>query len=67
MPDLKLRPQARWIARTMASRAKITEEEAERAILQLLARGHIKLLPDADPNGADAFMIVVRNGDDGQD
>lgn len=67
MPDLKLRPQARWIARTMARRAKITEEEAESAILQLIAHGHIKLLPDADPNGADAFIIVVRNGNDDQD
>lgn len=54
-----LRPQSRWLARKIARDSRITIMEAEQGLLELIARGHLRVIPGIGPDGADAFEPVL--------
>ena len=56
----RLPPGARWLVRDMAVKTGRSEQEVEETILDLLARGHMRILPDAAGPGLDAFEMIVK-------
>ncbi|MEI9992078.1 MAG: hypothetical protein WDM86_18830 [Rhizomicrobium sp.] len=61
MPSgVELRPQSRWLARKIARDSGISEAEAERGVLELIARGHLRIIPNAGPEGTDAFEPIIK-------
>lgn len=59
---MELRPQSKWLARQIARDKGITEQEAEDGLLELIARGHLRVLPGIGPGGLDAFEPVFKGG-----
>jgi len=68
----KLRPQAQWLVREMAAKTGLSEAEAEQGILELIERGHLRVIEGGGPNGCDVFAPIFKSpqgndhgGDDG--
>ncbi len=49
----------RWLVREMARRCEEPEEEIERAFLELIERGHLRVLPGDGPNGQDGMEMLI--------
>ena len=57
----QIRPQSRWIVRKLAQECRVTEPEAERALLELLARGHIRIVAGGGPQGRDTIEGIIKS------
>lgn len=55
---LSLRAESRWIVRQIARNTGMTEKETEQAVLALIARGHLRVIPGDGPLGSDAFEFI---------
>jgi hypothetical protein len=44
----------------IAKDSDVTEQEAESALLELIWRGHIRIIPGMGPNGADGFEAIIK-------
>ncbi len=55
-----LRPQSKWIVQKLAKECHVTEPEAERALLELIERGHVRIVPGAGPKGRDQVEGIIK-------
>ena len=55
----RLSKGSQWLVRQLAQRCGESEEEIERALLVLIARGHLRVLPGDGPGGSDRFEIIT--------
>lgn len=54
-------PRGRWFIHELAATTGLSEREAERALNELIERGHLRVLPNAGPNGHDGFELVIKD------
>jgi len=59
---IAIRRQSLWMVRKMARECHVSEAEAERALRELAARGHLRILPGRGPKGDDGFEAVLKEG-----
>lgn len=62
---LRLRPQSRWLARKIAREHGLPLVEAERGLLEQIARGCLRVIPGIGPEGVDAFDPINKEASDG--
>jgi hypothetical protein len=60
-PPDRVGSKSKWIVKQLARECAVTEPEAERALLELIARGHIRIVPGAGPKGADGFEGIIKS------
>jgi hypothetical protein len=61
----RLRPEARWIVDQLVQQTGLSEAEVEVGILQLIDRGHLRIMPGQGSDGSDAFEVVLKGRGDG--
>ncbi len=54
-----IRPQGKWFVRQLVAKTGQREADAEAAILELIERGHLKIIYGEGPRGCDLFEVVI--------
>lgn len=60
-----LPPRSRWIVDQLVQQTGLSEAEVEDGILQLIDRGHLRIVPCQGADGSDAFEAVLKGRGDG--
>ena len=61
-----VRPQGRWLVKSLARQTGQSEAEIETSLNELIARGHLRVLHGISPGGRDEFQPII-NGEDTSD
>jgi hypothetical protein len=48
------------MVRKLARECKVTQAEAERGLLELIARGHLRIVPSIGPGARDDFELIIK-------